>query len=174
MLVQLKGTQSRILTTPSLSSTAMLFFIKSTQGCTIFSGKKPCRKSLIAGSPSCRSKVNYKVQTRQQDCGHVIFCGLRIAMKNLMLRVSSVLPKTLLFDVPMLDSVVLIRSRSILYIFSKMYLRYLHFLCTRCSKKQLKLLVALTVFCAPMKEDISNAANAKMLYAVAACSQAPF
>ena len=135
MLVQLKGTQNRILTTPSLSSTAMLFFIKSTRGCTIFSGKKPCQKSLIAGSPSCRSNLNYKLQTRQQDCGHVIFCGLRIAMKNLMLRVSSVLPKTLLFDVPMLDSVVLIRSRFILYIFSKIYLRYLHFLCTRCSKK---------------------------------------
>ena len=44
-----------------------------TWGCTIFCGKKPCRKSLTAGSPSCRSNANCKLQTRPQDRGHVTF-----------------------------------------------------------------------------------------------------
>ena len=46
--------------------------------------KKPCRKSLTAGRPCCRSNVNYKLQTRLQDRGHVTFSGLRFSMKNLM------------------------------------------------------------------------------------------
>ena len=58
------------------------------RGCTIFSGKKPCRKSIAARSPSCCSNVNCKLQKWPQGRGHVTFCGLRISMKNLMLQVS--------------------------------------------------------------------------------------
>lgn len=55
-----------------------------TWGCTIFNGKKPYRKSLTAGSSSCRSNVDCKLQSRPQDCGI-----LRLTMKNLMLKVSN-------------------------------------------------------------------------------------
>ena len=57
--------------------------------CTIFSAKKPCRKSLTARSPSCGSNVNWKLQTWQQDRSHVTCWGLRFSMKNLMLKVSN-------------------------------------------------------------------------------------
>ena len=60
------------------------------RGCTIFSGKKPCRKSLTTGSPPWGSNVNCKLQMRAQDRGHVTFCGLRFPMKNLMLNISIV------------------------------------------------------------------------------------
>ena len=56
---------------------------------TIFNAKKHCRKSLTGRSPSCSSNVNYKLQTWPQGRGHVTFCGLRISMKNLMLKVSN-------------------------------------------------------------------------------------
>ena len=52
--------------------------------------KKPCRKSLTAGSPSCGSNVSCKLQTWPQGRGHVTFCGLRFSMKNLMLKVSNI------------------------------------------------------------------------------------
>ena len=65
------------------------YFVLWLRGCTIFSGKKPCCKSLTAGSPSCRSNVNCKLQTRPQDRRHVTFCGLRFSMKNLKLKVSN-------------------------------------------------------------------------------------
>ena len=52
--------------------------------------KKPCRKSLTAGSPSCGSNVSCKLQTWPQGRGHVTFSGLRFSMKNLMLKVSNI------------------------------------------------------------------------------------
>ena len=48
----------------------------------MFCGKKPCRKSLTAGSPSCGSNVNCKLQTWPQGRGHVTFCGLRFAVSH--------------------------------------------------------------------------------------------
>ena len=48
------------------------------------------RKSLTAGSPSCGSNVNRKLQTRPQGRGHVTFCSLPFSMKNLMLKVSNI------------------------------------------------------------------------------------
>ena len=47
-----------------------------------FCGKKPCRKSLTAGSPSFGSNVNCKLQTCPQGRGHVTFCGLPFAVSH--------------------------------------------------------------------------------------------
>ena len=49
----------------------------------MFKGKKHCRKSLTAGSPSCGSNVNVTARPWSRD-------SFRFAMKNLMLKVSIV------------------------------------------------------------------------------------
>ena len=46
-----------------------------------FCGKKPCRKSLTAGSPSGGSNVNW-LQTWPQGRGHVTFWGLRFPVSH--------------------------------------------------------------------------------------------
>ena len=48
----------------------------------MFCGKKPCRKSLAAGSPSCGSNVNCKLQTLPQGRGHLTFYGLRFEVSH--------------------------------------------------------------------------------------------
>ena len=52
-----------------------------------FQCKKPCPKSLTAGSPSCGSNVNCKLQTWLQGRGHMTFCSLRFPKKNPMLKI---------------------------------------------------------------------------------------
>ena len=53
----------------------------------MFCGKKPCRKSLTAGSPSCGSNVNCKRHRKAVVTWYFAVCGLPFPMKNLMLKV---------------------------------------------------------------------------------------
>ena len=51
----------------SLSRSDLLLTI----GCTMFNDQNPCNGYKTAGSPSCLSKVNCKLQTRPRDRRHV-------------------------------------------------------------------------------------------------------